>query len=217
MSPLDTAPQPRAADGEHVRPAAKAPSLAARPRSIVSVLRMLVLAAIVMLLLLAPSTTATSWLPAAAESRPGTLLGACLLYALLLALPFVPAMEIGLLIMAAFGKWGAVGAYLATVAGLNLAYGLARAWPRTGVIDRQRLPAPLQQAMQYLGRHLPHPFLPAATLALLLNLPGNTAIGGGGGIALLYGASRALSWPRFAATVAVATAVLPALVFVGLL
>lgn len=217
LVPLDTTSN--AAAGERVRPESGRPSPAGQAPSLAPLLRLLVLATVFALLLLTPVTTATTWLPAHGDARPATLLVSCVLYALLLALPFVPAMEVGLLIMMIFGKWGAVGAWLATVAGLNLAYGLARAWrPRTaGAIDRRHLPRPLRRALRRLGRRLPSPFLPVVTLAVLLNLPGNSAVGGGGGIALLYGASRTLSWPRFALTVGVATALLPALFFIALL
>lgn len=214
-APLETTSHVPA--GGLTRPEPRCPSPAAPTRSLSAALRLLILGAILALLALAPGETTTAWLPAPGDTRPGTLLAACVLYALVLALPFVPAMELGLLIMVVFGEWGAVGAWLATVFGLNLAYGLALAWPHTRTLDRQRLPRPLRRLMQQPGRRLSLSLPSAVTLALLLNLPGNTALGGGGGISMLYGAGRILSWPRFAATVAAATAVLPGLMLVGFL
>lgn len=189
----------------------------ASARRALPMLRVPILAGIAVLLLVAPFTATPGWLAMDSESGFRMLVIACALYALLLALPFVPSLEIGLVIMMVFGKWGVVGAYLATVAGLNLAYGIARAMPCVNTLERDRLPPTVQRGLRYLDRHCPRRIIPVAALALLLNLPGNSAIGGGGGIALLYGAGRALSWPRFAVTVALATAVLPTLFFIGLL
>lgn len=170
------------------------------------------------MLLTSPFEEIPAWLAHGDERGLRALLVACLLYALLLALPFVPSVEIGLLIMIVFGRWGAVGAYLATVAGLNLAYGVARLLaraPRASV--PLRLPTAVRACLPRPGGRLPEQAAPAIALALLLNPPGNTALGGGGGIALLYGARRSLSWPRFALTVAAATAILPAIVLAGMM
>lgn len=184
-------------------------------RQVPAGVRVLMLAGALAVMLTTSATGMPAWPDGGTEPGLRSLLAACSLYAVALALPFVPAMEIGLLIMTVFGRWGAVGAWLATVAGLNLAYGLARTGPGPATLDRAPLPKPIRRVVRSLGRRLPPSMLPAAALALLLNLPGNTAIGGGGGIALLYGASRALSWPRFALTVALATAVVPALFFIA--
>lgn len=207
----------QAVAGDSVRSPSATAVAPASIRHATSVLRVPLLAGIAILLLVAPFTATPGWLAMDSESGFAMLIIACLLYALLLALPFVPSLEIGLVIMMVFGKWGVVGAYLATVIGLNLAYGIARALPRVNVPDRDRLPPPVQRGLHCLDRYCPRRIMPIAALALLLNLPGNSVIGGGGGIALLYGAGRALSWPRFAMTVALATAVLPALFFIGLL
>ncbi len=185
-------------------------------RQVPAGVRVLMLAGALAVMLTTSATGMPAWPDGGTEPGLRSLLAACSLYAIVLALPFVPAMEIGLLIMTVFGKWGAVGVWLATVAGLNLAYGLARTGPRAAALDRAQFPEPIRRMARSLGRRLPTSMLPAAALALLLNLPGNTAIGGGGGIALLYGASRVLSWPRFALTVALATAVVPALFFIAL-
>ncbi|MCP1676311.1 hypothetical protein J2T57_003470 [Natronocella acetinitrilica] len=138
-------------------------------------------------------------------------------YAFLLAIPFVPAMEIGLLLMALFGPAGAVTAYVATVVGLNLAYGVGR------VLSQSKRPVsrihlakrPLPAWLQSIARRLPRNTGCVLMLGVLLNVPGNTIVGGGGGIALTYGATRALSWPRFALTVAIATSALPILFILG--
>lgn len=154
-------------------------------------------------------------------------------YIVALALPFVPGVEIGLMIMMLYGAAGAVAAYVATIAGLGLAFaagrlipaqGFARLLARVGVAVPD---VPLDQAMRRvvagenpsgsrwmrtLGRLLAYRYL---TLGVALNLPGNSVFGGGGGIAVLCGASRQFAWPWFLLTAAVATAPVPLLVLIG--
>jgi len=55
------------------------------------------------------------------------------------------------------------------------------------------------------------------TLAVCLNIPGNSALGGGGGLALLCGLSRQFGWRSFLLTVAIATSPVPILVLADLL
>lgn len=153
----------------------------------------------------------------AGTGHPLALIAACLLYAVLLAVPFVPSVEIGLLIMVAFGKPGAIGAWLATLVGLNLAYGIGRFWVRRRTAGDFALPDRVNALAERLGRHLPAGWVPVLALAGLLNLPGNTALGGGGGIAMLYSATRTLTWPAFAITTSIATAALPLLFLIGLI
>ncbi len=52
--------------------------------------------------------------------------------------------------------------------------------------------------------------------ALLINMPGNSLLGGGGGIALVSGFARLYRWPWFVLTVALASLPIPLLVFFGL-
>jgi hypothetical protein len=53
-------------------------------------------------------------------------------------------------------------------------------------------------------------------LAVLVNLPGNILIGGGGGISLIAGASKLFSLPGFLTTIALAVSPLPlAILFFG--
>ena len=66
-----------------------------------------------------------------------------------------------------------------------------------------------------LRERLPRPFAALlcdwryVTLALLLNLPGNALLGGGGGIMLLAGLSRLFALPQTLATVALAVMPVP--------
>jgi hypothetical protein len=53
------------------------------------------------------------------------------------------------------------------------------------------------------------------TLAVCLNLPGNSVLGGGGGIAALCGLSGQFVWWRFVLTLVIATAPIPLLVLFG--
>ncbi len=200
--------QPETMTTRNIRPRCGQPAGIGRRHGPASVLvRGAVLLALIALVPAALMGTLPGWLENA-TSDPLTLIAACLLYAVLLAVPFVPSVEIGLLIMVVFGKQGAVGAWLATLVGLNLAYGIGRLIVRRRGRDLQ-LPTRFQAWVARLGRYLPAGWVPALALAALLNLPGNTALGGGGGIAMLYSASRTLNWPAFAITTSLATAALP--------
>ncbi|MEE8444482.1 MAG: hypothetical protein V3S44_03980, partial [Alphaproteobacteria bacterium] len=53
------------------------------------------------------------------------------------------------------------------------------------------------------------------TLAVCLNMPGNSVLGGGGGIAALCGLSRQFHWWRYVLTLIIATAPIPLLVLIG--
>ena len=145
------------------------------------------------------------------------LVTACVIYAVLLAVPFVPSVEIGLLIMILFGVPGALGAYLATFAGLSGAYLIGRRAGDHGLLRRVSIPARQWRPLTRCAGVLPEGGLPALSLVALLNLPGNTVFGGGGGIAMAYGAGRLLTWPIFAATVALGTSILPLAFVTGLI
>ena len=162
----------------------------------------------------------------------GLSLGA-FVYVLVLALPFVPGVEIGLLLMILFGREGVIVAYVATIVGLSLAYLVAQTVPyrttlkwmnKLGLSDATDNPkdaidaivgggSATKGAAARLGNFLlSHRYL---TLAVCLNLPGNSVLGGGGGIAALSGLSRQFYWWRYVLTLIVATAPIPLLVLVG--
>lgn len=167
----------------------------------------------------------------------GALLASAATLALLLGVPFVPSVEMGLLMMAVFGHQGAIAAWLATIAGLSLAFAAGRYMPVSAIskwLARQGLavpadgePAPgpaLEELMgkSRLGRAggrlggylLRHRYL---LFAVLINLPGNSLLGGGGGIALVSGFTRLYKWPWFVLTTALASLPIPLLVFLGLI
>lgn len=157
------------------------------------------------------------------------------IYAIALAMPFVPGVELGLLMIALFGTAGALGACLATIAGLVLSLSVGTLLPAgltLGILERLRIDptggcimpgARRNQGVSAArsgwsrrlgGLLLRHRYL---AFAVSLNFPGNSAVGGGGGLALLCGMSGQFGWRAFAATAALATPPLPALVLAGLL
>ncbi len=164
-----------------------------------------------------------------------TLLICAGMYALLLAFPFVPGLELGLLMMSMFGREGALVVYAATVLGLNLAFVVGRWLPRPRLGEgiaassvREDAAAPSASLDDMLGRlavgrRLPRRLLGLVSryrylaVAVLLNLPGNSALGGGGGIALACGLGRLLRWPGFLLATALATLPVPLLALLGLL
>ena len=142
-----------------------------------------------------------------------SLLLVSFLYALLIAIPFVPGLELGLAIIMLFDWQGSVVVYLSTIVGLSLAFLAGRHLPLSLVAsDLQKNQASI------LGRVGPalrrYRYL---ALAVLLNLPGNSVLGGGGGIALASGLSRYYSWPGFLVTVIIATAPVPVMLLFGVI
>jgi hypothetical protein len=154
-------------------------------------------------------------------------------YGLLIAVPFVPGVEIGLALLLIEGGRIAPFVYLATVSGLMLAYlaGARLPYPRLyGLLAdlRLRRVCRLLDRVARMNR--------AERLALLqdrlpgwagrravsqrhillgspVNLPGNAVIGGGGGIVLLAGLSGLFAARWVVVTLAVAVAPVPLLVW----
>lgn len=131
-----------------------------------------------------------------------------------------------------FGKPGIGAAYICTFIGLNIAFAVGKLaskyWanrrnthykhdpqpsPWQSIIIQNRYFSP--RAKDFMQRHIQqHKYL---SIGILLNLPGNWIVGGGGGIALLSGCHPSNSWPKFALTVVLATSILPILVYIGLI
>ncbi|MEO8410350.1 MAG: hypothetical protein ABI478_07240, partial [Propionivibrio sp.] len=169
-----------------------------------------------------------------ASAGPLALLLLAFAYALALAVPFVPGMELGLLIMVTFGTKGILVVYAATVLGLCLAYAAGCVLPQRMVPKRLRAGG-LALCHPDLESTLAAPILPSRftgppkrklaggilayrylALAVCLNLPGNALVGGGGGIALLCGISRQFGCVRYLLTICLAASPIPILMLTGL-
>lgn len=156
------------------------------------------------------------------------------LYVLAAALPFVPGAEIGAALMMAFGVRIVLLVYSAMVAALLLSFLVGRFVPAAALagvfgylgLRRARLlvehmdALPPEERLPFLISRAPTRIIPAllrhryAAVILIFNIPGNTLVGGGGGIALLAGMSRLFTFMYFAVAVAVAVAPVPLLVVV---
>jgi hypothetical protein len=155
----------------------------------------------------------------------------------LLALPFVPGAEIGIAMLAAFGAAIAPLVYVCTVASMMLAYMAGRFMP-IDVLRRVLAAVRMDRAADLVARAAPLSgedrvamlldgqsarALRLATryryaaLAVAVNTPGNSVIGGGGGIMLMAGLSGIFSPLATFATIAIAVSPVPlAMVFLGL-
>jgi len=168
-----------------------------------------------------------------ADIHPGAQIGMLLvllsIYALLIALPFVPGIEIGLMLLAVEGAWIAPWLYLATTAGLLFAYGVGEWLPYArlhriladlhmrracALLDRIH-PLSREERVLLLRDTAPKWLRPLISryrylfVAAVINLPGNAVIGGGGGILFLTGLSRLFKPAGVVLTVALAVMPVP--------
>jgi hypothetical protein len=134
---------------------------------------------------------------------------AAVVYAVLLAIPFVPGVEIGLALIGMLGPPIVFLVYVSTVVGLSLAYaagqlislgGLIRLLDEFSLHRVNRLlktvePMSKNERLDFLVAKAPRRFVPFLlrhrylALAAMFNLPGNFLVGGGGGIAMIAGVS----------------------------
>ncbi|GAA3698069.1 hypothetical protein GCM10022421_00390 [Oceanisphaera sediminis] len=156
------------------------------------------------------------------------LVTACL-YIGLMAIPFMPGIEIGLALMLLLGSKGALLVYVCTLAALSLSFMVGRLLPpgpvyrllnwlhlyRAGALVSQLAPLNRQQRLALLGERLPAGIAPLLLkyryliIAAAINLPGNTLLGGGGGIGLVVGMSRLIPFHGFFSLIALAVAPVP--------
>jgi hypothetical protein len=154
------------------------------------------------------------------------------IYIALLAIPFMPGAEVGISLILVLGAKISLLVYVCTVVALVPPYIVgriiparycARAFEFLGLTRAQRLieqvaPLSAEQRLAFLLDNAPTRFGPFLvrhrflTLAVLLNLPGNIIIGGGGGIALIAGMTRLYSPPTYLTTIAIAVAPVPVIV-----
>ncbi len=155
-----------------------------------------------------------------------------ILYMFLMATPFLPGVEVGLALMIMLGSKGIALIYVCTLVALAISFGIGRLFPAhllasflrwlhltraeallrgfDAIAPERRLGFLAENAStRAVSALLKHRYL---LLALLLNLPGNTLIGGGGGIAMMAGMSRLYTFPRYLLLVAVAISPGPLLV-----
>lgn len=155
-------------------------------------------------------------------------------YVVLTALPFVPGAEIGMTLLTVFGAQMAPFIYMATILSMMLAYGagrLASLEATAGLLARLRL----ENAARFLERlnrtprkHRPMMLIQSVgqpalrglarfryiALAILINVPGNVLVGGGGGLSFVAGLSGVFGVWRFLLTICIAVLPVPLAVYV---
>jgi hypothetical protein len=157
-----------------------------------------------------------------------------LAYVLLMALPFVPGVEIGLALIFMIGPEIVPVVYGSTVLALLLAFTIGQLVPerlleaafvavglrRAAALVARLRPLDRDARIQQLVAGAPGRLSPWLlrhrhwAIAAVLNIPGNNLVGGGGGIALAAGMSRLVSFRAFLLTVALGTAPLPVVILV---
>ncbi len=156
-------------------------------------------------------------------------------YILWMALPFVPGIELGLALMVMFGPKGVVLVYLCTLLSLSLSFAIGRLIPLKSLarfvgwlhlgkaqdLVRQLEPLNSEQKLEFLLKTAPSKVIPYLVknrylmFALILNLPGNALIGGGGGIGLIAGMSGLFPFIKYLLLVSIAITPLPLLFLAG--
>jgi hypothetical protein len=152
-----------------------------------------------------------------------------LAYVVFSAIPFIPGAEIGLGLLMVMGARGALLVYAGMIGALLVAFVVGRFVPigwvagTLGALGFERAKALVLQSgeMSYSDRtrfieaHAPAHWVPFLlrnryiALALLLNMPGNVILGGGGGIAFAAGACRLFRMDAFVLTILLAVAPVP--------
>lgn len=181
-----------------------------------------------------------SWVLSKAEIADNTplMIGLmCLVlltYILLISIPFVPGIEIALSLMVIRGPDVVIWVYVATIMGLMLAFLAGRylsydylhnifhdlRMKRACALLDTIQPLSRSERLDLLRNRIPailRPFLIEGRYALLgivLNIPGNALIGGGGGIFLVAGLSRLFTTGGIFITLMIAVAPVPIAILV---
>ena len=158
-----------------------------------------------------------------------------ILYIGLLAMPFLPGVEIGLALMTMLGPKGILLVYVCTLVALSISFGIGRLIPpnvliaflqwlhlaRAAALVKNLYSVEAEDRLDFLSEKLPTRTIPALlkrrylVLAVLLNLPGNAVIGGGGGLAMMAGMSRLYAFPMYFLLISVATLPGPILIMLS--
>lgn len=154
------------------------------------------------------------------------------IYLFLMAIPFMPGVEIGLSMILFFGSDVCLLVYLATVTALTISFFIGRLIPaqycmlafgffglhRAEKLVRRLAPLNTDERLSLLLQNAPSGIVPMLlrhrylALAVLFNLPGNMLIGGGGGIALIAGMSGLYRSTGYIITVIMAVAPVPLII-----
>jgi hypothetical protein len=157
------------------------------------------------------------------------------LYILWMAMPFVPGIELGLALMVMLGPRGVLLVYLCTLLSLSLSFAIGRLIPlnvfarlvgwlhlrKSKALILQLEPLNSEQKLDFLLQTAPSRIVPFLVkhrylmVALVLNLPGNALIGGGGGIGLIAGMCGMFPFHKYVLLVGIAITPLPLLFFAG--
>lgn len=157
------------------------------------------------------------------------LLLAVIVYILLMAIPFMPAIEVGLGLMLLLGSTGAVLAYVCTLIALTISFIVGRIVPPRMVsrlfhwlrlfkaceLIAELEPLSHQERLKLLHAKVPSKLTPFAlrhrylAIAIAVNVPGNALIGGGGGIGFVAGMSMIVKYRTYIAVLALAISPLP--------
>ncbi|PLX76480.1 MAG: hypothetical protein C0615_06615 [Desulfuromonas sp.] len=139
------------------------------------------------------------------------------LYILLMATPFMPGIEVGMAVMLVLGHKSALLIYLSTIIALSISYVVGRYFPlkilhkflnwlylnKASELVSQLEPLGQKDRLGLLNDKAPKKIAPFLlkhrylTLAVVLNLPGNALVGGGGGIGLVVGMSRVVPFYKY--------------------
>lgn len=188
--------------------------------------------------LLCGGLIAGDWLPELLDPKPGSAGGpatqmmvvmTAILFVIVSAVPFVPGAEIGLGLLMVMGVQVLFLVYFCMVLALNLSYLFGRFVPARATIATfnffglkkasdlatQMAPLSKEDRLIFLTEKAPRYIIPFLlkhrylALVVILNIPGNTLVGGGGGIAFVAGLSGIYSFPAYIITILIAVAPVP--------
>ncbi|MEH6525440.1 MAG: hypothetical protein V7723_05160 [Sneathiella sp.] len=181
---------------------------------------------------------AGDWLPELINPNSGSTDGpakqmmvamTALLFVIVSAIPFIPGAEIGLGLLMVMGAQVLFLVYFCMVLALNISYLFGRFVPARATIAtfsffglkkaselaKQIAPLSKEERLTFLTNKAPRFIIPFLlkhrylALVVVLNIPGNTLIGGGGGIAFIAGLSGIYSFPAYILTILIAVAPVP--------
>ena len=160
----------------------------------------------------------------AADSTSLILLTIFVLFVVTAAVPFVPGAEIGVMLMILFGKPVVIPVYLGMIAALIFSFLAGRLIPKTtlhrwfAAVGQHRIAEAVTRLSDrrcQMPRGTDRTICNTITrnryfiLCAMLNIPGNSAIGGGGGIAFAAGACELFTLRGFVLSVALAVCPVP--------